>query len=284
MPIDMRLWTLIQENKAAIIYALRRRFDPSFDSDDPIFNEEGQSNYKRFANSLIEHELPWPLTASGQLDMSDDAFDLMQDVPGVRGIYILRNSLRIISGARELPIGPDGINRPKIFPFCTSTGGNAHAQSLFNCHAGLRGLIKFPERKIGSYCDVRTQEAAVAAVKSGDQALMDAYRSGDVYHGFALDAGMTTERNKIAWMSTPEGKSLRQRLKSMYLAINYGMGVPSLARKLNRHPLVAAAFFDMHRQKYRQFWSWPRKYILERNARSPHGERRRLAIADYQQP
>src|SRR6516164_4210210 len=41
MPIDMVLWHLVQENKAAIIGELLRRFDPSYFSDDPIFSPEG---------------------------------------------------------------------------------------------------------------------------------------------------------------------------------------------------------------------------------------------------
>ena len=37
MPIDMEVWNLIQENKAAIIHALLLKYDPSFGSDDPIY-------------------------------------------------------------------------------------------------------------------------------------------------------------------------------------------------------------------------------------------------------
>ena len=46
----------------------------------------------------------------------------------------------------------------------------------------------FPADKIGVYLDWRTQEVGVAAALSGDQALMDAYRGGDVYHALALCA------------------------------------------------------------------------------------------------
>jgi hypothetical protein len=48
MPIDMALWHLVQENKAAIIGELLRRFDPSYGSDDPIFSPEGKFSYRRF--------------------------------------------------------------------------------------------------------------------------------------------------------------------------------------------------------------------------------------------
>ena len=33
MPIDMRLWNLVQENKAAVVRRLMQRFDPSHGSE-----------------------------------------------------------------------------------------------------------------------------------------------------------------------------------------------------------------------------------------------------------
>lgn len=40
------------------------------------------------------------------------------------------------------------------------------------------------------------------------------------------------------------------------------MGVPSLARGLDRHPLIAAAIIERHRQEYPRFWQW-RENIVE---------------------
>jgi hypothetical protein len=54
----------------------------------------------------------------------------------------------------------------------------------------------FPSEKIGLYLDWRTQEVGIAAALSGDVALKEAYASGDVYHRFALDAGLTTDRDQ----------------------------------------------------------------------------------------
>jgi DNA polymerase I-like protein with 3'-5' exonuclease and polymerase domains len=45
-------------------------------------------------------------------------------------------------------------------------------------------------------------------------------------------------------------------MKALTLAINYGMGVPSLARGLNRHPLIASNLIEQHRRIYSQFWRW----------------------------
>jgi hypothetical protein len=104
----------------------------------------------------------------------------MYHVPGIENLHALRDSLNVIVKAR-LPIGRDGRNRPSLFPFLTATGRNAQAKSLFNAHAGMRSFITFPDDAVGIYLDWRTQEVGIAAALSGDQALMDAYCSGDVY-------------------------------------------------------------------------------------------------------
>src|SRR5262249_54147904 len=120
----------------------------------------------------------WPRLASGKLDLDGDAFRLMYHVPGIEGLHALKDSLRVIVTAK-LPIGHDGRNRPRLFPFCTATGRNAHRESLYNVHAGMRSFMRFPEDKIGVYLDWRTQEVGVAAALSGDEALTRDYLSGD---------------------------------------------------------------------------------------------------------
>ena len=54
MPIDMPLWNLVQENKAAVIGDLLRQFDPSHGSDDPIYTPDGEWSYARFERWLVQ--------------------------------------------------------------------------------------------------------------------------------------------------------------------------------------------------------------------------------------
>jgi hypothetical protein len=254
MPIDMNLWNKVQENKPAVINYLLRRFDPSYGTDDPIYTPDGMWSYARFESWLANSGVAaWPRLESGRLDVDSDAFRLMYHVPGVENLHALRDSLNVIVKAR-LPIGRDGRNRPSLFPFLTATGRNAQAKSLFNAHAGMRSFIAFPDDAIGIYLDWRTQEVGIAAALSGDQALMDAYRSGDVYHAFAMDCGLTGDTNIKRWKKAES--DTRQRMKSLYLGIIYGMGVPSLAKSLNRHPLIASALIEKHKERYPRFWQW----------------------------
>ncbi len=238
IPIDTALWNLVQENKRAVIGELLRRFDPSYGSEDPIYTADGEWAYVRFERWLPSVGITaWPRLESGALDISGDAFRLMSYYPGIESLHALRDSVGFIAKAR-LPIGPDGRNRPSLFPFGTATGRNAHAKSPYNAHAGVRGFIRFSPDTVGAYLDWRTQEVGIAAVRSGDETLMADYRGGDVYHALARLCGLTDDPNPQRWKANNPDQ--RQRMKPLQLAINYGMGVPSLAKGLNRHPLITS--------------------------------------------
>jgi DNA polymerase I len=261
MPIDMELWNLIQENKATVIHALLQRFDPSHGSANPIYTPAGEWSYDRFEWWLASVGIAaWSRLPSGRLDISGDAFRLMSYLRGIEDLHALRDCLGVIVRAK-LPIGHDGRNRPSLFPFGTATGRNAHGKSLFNTHAAMRSLMVFPHDKIGLYLDWRTQEVGIAAALSEDRALMDAYAGGDVYYALARISGQTHDSDQIHWKKTnPE---VRQRMKSLQLAINYGMSVRSLAKGLDRHPLIASAIIQRHQQTYPRFWQWREQQVQQ---------------------
>ena len=195
MLIDTSLWNLVQENKAAVIRSLLQRFDPSQGSDAPIYTPEGEWSYARFEQFLVDAGIAaWPRLESGQLDTDGDAFRLMYHAPGIEGLHALRDSLGVVVRAK-LPIGRDGRNRPSLFPFCTATGRNAHAKSLYNAHAGMRSFMIAPPDTILTYLDWRSQEVGVWASHSEDRRLKADYGGGDVYHALAELCGLTTGLN-----------------------------------------------------------------------------------------
>jgi hypothetical protein len=252
MPIDVALWNLVQENKSAVVRSLVEHYDPSHGDDEPIYTPEGEWSYERFERYLVRKGIrQWPRLESGRLDIDGDAFRLMYHVSGMEALHALRDSLNVVVKA-TLPIGRDGRNRPSLFPFCTVTGRNAHSKSLYNTHACMRSFMVFPTDTVGVYLDWRTQEVGVAAALSGDQALIDAYRPGDVYHALALVCGFTDDPDPAHWkQNNPE---TRNRMKRLQLAINYGMGVLSLAKGLNSHPLIASNIIERHRREYPRLW------------------------------
>ncbi len=273
MPIDMPLWDAVQEHKSAVVGELVRQFDPSYGSENSIYTPDGEWSYARFERWLAHMGIAaWPRTQSGLLSIKGDAFKLMYNVPGIERLHALRDSLGVIQKAK-LPIGSDGRNRPSLFPFGTATGRNAHRRSLFNAHAGTRSFMVFPEDVIAVYLDWRTQEVGVLAALSGDQRLMNDYSSGDIYHALAKLCSLTSDPDPFHWKKTQP--DMRQRMKALQLGINYGMGVPSLARGLNRHPLIASEIIELHRRTYSPSWDWRENMVqaamLERCIESEFG-------------
>jgi DNA polymerase-1 len=66
--------------------------------------------------------------------------------------------------------------------------------------------------------------------------------------------GLTKDNDRIRWKNTSPAE--RQRMKALQLGISYGMGVPSLAKGLDRHPLIASTIIEKHKRQYARFWEW----------------------------
>ena len=115
-----------------------------------------------------------------------------------RSLHALRDSLGVVLRAK-LPIGQDGRNRPSLFPFCTATGRNAHAKSLYNAHASMRSFMVFPPDVTAFYLDWRTQEVGILAEKSGDLGLKDDY----------------SERRRLSRIGGPLRSHIRLRRKTL---------------------------------------------------------------------
>jgi DNA polymerase I-like protein with 3'-5' exonuclease and polymerase domains len=122
--------------------------------------------------------------------------------------------------------------------------------------------MKFPMHKIGLYLDWRTQEVGVAAARSGDEQLAADYSAGDIYHALAKMCGLTDQDAKT-WKATDLGKQQRQQMKALQLGVNYGMGIRSLSRGLDRHPLIGSEVIIRHRKRYPTYWQW-RATMVER--------------------
>lgn len=125
---------------------------------------------------------------------------------------------------------------------------SARAKGGLNAHAGMRSFMQMPEGSIGFYLDFRSQEVGIAASRSDNSMLKADYLAGDIYHSLALMCGLTDDPDPVHWKKVNGG--VRDRMKPLQLGINYGMGVPSLARGLNRHPLIASEIIQLHKRRY----------------------------------
>jgi hypothetical protein len=81
--------------------------------------------------------------------------------------------------------------------------------------------------------------------------MKEAYRSGDPYLAFAMQAGAVPP---TATKKTHEAE--REQFKACVLAVQYGMGEASLAARISQPVARARQLLALHRQTYRQFWKW----------------------------
>jgi len=207
----------------------------------------------RWEEYLVTNNIPWPRLESGRLDMCDNTFREMARIhPLVAPIRELRSALSEMRLA-NLQVGDDGRNRCLLSPFRARTGRNQPSNSkfIFGPSVWLRGLIRPRPRWGLAYVDWSQQEFGIAAALSGDPAMMAAYRSGDPYLAFAIQAGAVPP---TATKKTHEAE--REQFKACVLAVQYGMGEASLAARINQPVARARQLLELHKRTYRQFWKW----------------------------
>ena len=214
----------------------------------------------RFEAYLMANDIPWPRLESGRLDMRDNTFrDMARSHIQIAPIRELRSALSEMRLA-NLYVGDDGRNRCLLSPFRSRTGRNQPSNSkfIFGPSVWLRGLIK-PQPGWGlAYVDWSQQEFGIAAALSGDPAMRAAYRSGDPYLAFAIQAGAVPAH---ATKKTHEAD--RDQFKACVLAVQYGMGEASLSLRINQPVARARQLLELHRRTYRQFWKWSNSAVDE---------------------
>jgi len=164
----------------------------------------------------------------------------------VGDLHELRSTLAQLRNNR-LAIGNDGRNRCLLGLFGTKTGRNAPSSSefIFGPAKFLRFFIVPPPGMALIHLDFSQQEVRIAAVKSGDGALLAACESGDVYSGIAEQLGFD-----------PSKPGVRDLFKIVVLAINYGAG-PSLLATLSGISLYEAGeIIARLRARFRVFCDW----------------------------
>jgi DNA polymerase family A len=236
-----RYWTDIQDDLITAI-----------DKDYEVF--EGRTfKLERWERWLAAHGIPWPRLASGRLDLSDDTFRQMaRAYPAVAPMRELRSALSEMRLA-DLAVGSDGRNRTILSAFRARSGRCAPSNTryIFGPSVWLRSLIQPPPGYGVAYIDWEQQEFGIAAVLSGDQAMLTAYLSGDPYLTFAKQAGaIPSDATKASHLSQ------RELFKTCALGVIYGMEAESLAQRIGEPTIVGRDLMRAHRETYRQFWRW----------------------------
>lgn len=264
IPMDVELIQRIDRHAVAIKAALIKQIDTFGFYEGESFREQ------RFLAYLQENDLRWPLHPSGKLKLDTQTWENECEVyTQLEPIRQLRKTLARLRLA-DLPIGRDGRSRYYLGAFNSKTG--RHYPRARDCiFAGAkwtRHLIKPAPGTALVYVDWSSAEIGIAAALSKDEQLAEAYFSGDPYITFATQAGAAP-----AGATKRSHPAIRDKFKATMLAVNYGMGARSLARRLDGIEAGARQLLNLHQRTYQNFWAFSQR---AQNAAFLHGEQRTL--------
>jgi hypothetical protein len=248
IPIDVETLKIIRQNWKNIIDQLISEVDQQYGVYEGTTFKIG-----KFEEWVTTRSIPWPRLDSGQVDLKTDTFkEMSRSYPEILPLKELRSSLNRLR-LNDLEVGSDGRNRCMLSAFRAKTGRNLPSSSkyIFGPSVWIRSLIR-PESGHGiAYVDWSQQEFGIAAVLSEDSQMIEAYESGDPYLAFARQAGAIPRGG-----TKEEYYHIREQFKACALAVQYGMGALSLAKKMGETFDQAKELLSAHRETYPRFWKW----------------------------
>jgi DNA polymerase family A len=207
----------------------------------------------RFADVVRQNRWSWPTRADGSLDQRDETFKQMggryRQVETLRELRYSMSKLRL----NDLAVGNDGRCRTPLWAYGTKTARNApsNSQYIFGPAKWVRFLITPPPGRVLVHRDFKQQEVRIAAILSGDAALLQACESGDVYLGIAEQLGFVRDS-----MSPVERRAVRALFKTVVLGIQYGLGAVSLAVRTGISLVEACEILARLKARFHVFEAW----------------------------
>ena len=255
VPLDLPSLSRIRPNWSGMQLDLVAEMDRPFG----VYEIEGGKPHWRNENfeALVQRNgWSWPRYENGALDQTDQTFREMEGkYPAIGPLRELRYSLSKLR-LNDLQVGADGRNRTLLSAYGTKTARNTPSNSkyVFGPAKWIRFLITPPPGLVLIHRDYCQQEVRIAAILSGDAALLEACESGDVYLGVATRLGFICEGTPPA-----ERKAVRTLFKTVVLGIQYGLGAWSLAVRTGISLYEANEILARLRARFRVFEDWTRR-------------------------
>jgi hypothetical protein len=221
---------------------------------------DGEAHWREhlFADLLRRRGMTWATLPSGALDLKDQTFREMAGLyPFIEPLRELRYSVSKLR-LNDLAIGNDFRNRTPLWAYGTKTGRYAPSTSkfLFGPAKWLRFTITPPPGRGLAHRDFCQQEPRIAAVQSGDKALLEACESSDLYLGIARQLGFLP-----ASLTDQERKAVRTLFKTVVLGIQYGLGARSLAMRAGISLAEAGEILARLRARFHRFEDYCRSVL-----------------------
>ena len=270
VPIDMKIFTPLANGETW--RTVRDAMVPTIDARYGVYvhNAAGDwtFNKKLFEDYLRREGLldGWPRTEKGELSMKRKTFENMSkgwpQLEDLRQLRHARDKMRKF----KLAVGRDGRNRTVLWPFKAKTSRTQPkaAQWIFSPAVWLRSLIKPDPGMAVAYIDYSAMEFLLAASLSDGHCgpvnrMLEMYRSGDPYLSFAKAVGAIPDH--ITKQTLGNYGVVRDRYKTMLLAVQYGMQAETLASRLGVTNFEAHEMLSQHRMQFRPYWSWSDDFV-----------------------
>ena len=255
IPADTEWWERLVAHREPIL----RRYVAEHDRPYGVYAGGLSWSDRRFLQCLHRRGIPWRFHAKSKRPVLDEDFigEMVRAHSELLGLQQIRTTIKALQKP-GLTIGIDGRNRVPVSPFGTITGRNPPraGKYLFGPARWMRSIIRPPPGWSLAYVDWVAQEIAIAAVLSRDAVMRADYESGDPYLAFAMATGLAPYgATKLTH------KAIRDRIKVLFLASNYGMGATSFAAQAGISAPEARELLELHRSRYRTYWGWLRRVV-----------------------
>jgi hypothetical protein len=268
VPIDRKVFPQLADKDSW--RAVRDAMVPAIDAQYGVYVRDRKGdwtfNMERFQALLVREGISgWPRTETGKLKMSRKVFEDMSkgwpQLEELRQLRHARDKMRKI----KLAVGSDFRNRTVLWPFKAKTSRTQPKASLwiFSPAVWLRSLIKPGPGTAVAYIDYSSMEFLIAASLSDGHTgpvnnMLDMYRSGDPYLAFSKSVGAVPS---AATRKTPGVDEIRDKYKTMLLAVQYGMSVETLAGRLGVSTFEAHEMLTQHHEQFSQYWAWSDDWV-----------------------
>lgn len=250
VPIDVHLYRWVTSRLGTVGGQIRDLINPKYG----VFRADGSFSQSNFRAYLIREKIAFPLDASGRPLMDEETWrDVVKYAPQLRDLHQYRQTFESTKNVGRLEIGPDGRNRVMLSQFQSRTGRNQPSTTKFAFGPAkwTRSFIRAAPGMQLDYLDWRSQEIAIVAALSGDEAMMEDYRRSDFYMAFAIRAGLAPPG------ATKEThKDVRGAAKVVCLGVMFGQTAFGMAAKLGITSIEAAKLLRAHKRVYHRFWTW----------------------------
>jgi DNA polymerase-1 len=166
-------------------------------------------------------------------------------------------------GLRAPSLGDDGRVRYDQLPFGTHTGRTQGwgRDCLMAQPKWMRGLVCPASGEALISADFSGEEFGIAAAKSGDQRMQEAYKSGDPYSYMATMAGM------LPAATAEETRKIRSLFKVLTLGKLYGLGLRAFGAKSGLSYRETVRVWQFFERSFARFLWWQGQVVAQARRR-----------------